>query len=115
MSSKQQTTSASCVQMASLLLKTTNPSAKNAQKMQSVPRATIFCSTQAIGERTLHPSISLSATIRTPVSVVICPLAHQATKENFVTLAANMEILGILENLLMSVLSACPTLVIHGA
>ena len=47
--------------------------------------------------------------------MVICPLALLGTKENFVTLAENMEIPGILENLLMSVLSAYLTLVIHGA
>jgi hypothetical protein len=101
--SKQQTTSASCAQMASLLLKTTRYSAKNAQKMQFVLRAIIYCLTQAIGERTLHPSISLSATIRMLVLAAICPLVLQGTRVNFVTRAANLEILGIQENLLMSV------------
>lgn len=101
--------------MASLLLKTIKYSAKNAQKTLSVLRAIIFYWIQVIGEKTHHPSTSLSATIKMLVLVAICQLALQGTKVNFVTLAASLGILGTQENLLMSVSNVSLIQAIRGA
>ena len=115
MSSRQLITNALCAQMVSLLLKTTKYSAKNAQKTLSVLRAIIYYWIQVIGEKTHHPSTSLSATIRMLVLEAICQLALLDTKGNFATLAASLEILGIQENLLMSVLNVYLIQAIRGA
>lgn len=101
--------------MASLLLKTTKYSAKNAQKMLSALRAIIFYWILDIGEKTHHPLTSLSAIIRMLASEAICQLALQGIKVNFVILAASLGILGIQENLLMSVSNAYLILAIRGA
>lgn len=115
MNSRQQITNVLCAQMVSLLLKTTKYSVKNAQKTLSVQRVIIYCWTQVIGEKTHHPSISLSATIRMLVLEAICLLALQDTKANCVTPAASLGILGIQENLLMNVLNVYLIQAIRGA